>query len=197
MDIYVDFDRTLYNTDQLYSDMFKTINNYGITSDMFENGKQEFFQKPILFNFIELTRYICNKYNMSPAVISELLTILENGEKYLYSDSNEFLLKMKHKNYNTSILTYGDINFQMLKLTPLSTCNIIDNIIITSNYKFLLDLDYNNSIFIDDNPRDLMGLSQQGAKKVIRVKRKNSKYYNSKLLNNEIPIFYNLEDLTI
>ena len=125
------------------------------------------------------------------------LKYLENGEKYLYSDSNEFLLKMKHKNYNTSILTYGDINFQMLKLTPLSTCNIIDNIIITSNYKFLLDLDYNNSIFIDDNPRDLMGLSQQGAKKVIRVKRKNSKYYNSKLLNNEIPIFYNLEDLTI
>lgn len=197
MNIYVDFDRTLYNTDELYNDMFKVINSYGITCELFEINKEEYFTKPILFNFIKLTKYICNKYNISLDVITELLMILANGEKYLYSDSSDFLLKMKERNYNVSLLTYGDVNFQMLKLTPLSICDIIDNIIISSNYKFQLDLNYKDSIFIDDNPRDLLGLLHNDAQKVIRIKRQNSKYCNNKLSNNKIPSFSNLRDLII
>ena len=197
MDLYIDFDRTLYNTDELYRDMFKVINSYGITNEIFEKSKDEFFSKPILFNFIKLTKYICYKYNISYRVLEDLLMILQSGEKYLYDDSYDFLSKLKKNKYNISILTYGDMNFQMLKLTPLSICDIIDDIIISSNYKFEPDLNYKNSIFIDDNPRDLLGLADNGAQKVIRIKRENSKYCNEQISNKRISSFKNLEDITI
>lgn len=197
MNLYIDFDRTLYNTDKLYSDMLKVINNYGITNELFKKSKNDFFSSPILFNFIKLTRYICYNYNIPLSIIDDLLTVIKGGEKYLYDDSYSFLFEMKEEDYNISLLTYGDFNFQMLKLTPLSICDVIDNIIISCKYKFELDLNYKNSIFIDDNPRDILGLLSHGAKKVIRIQRKNSKYCNEKLSNNEISSFQSLKDINI
>ena len=187
--MYIDFDRTLYDTDKLYMDMFKIINSYGITEKMFEDYKNEFFRKPILFNYIKLIKYICRKENIDYNIILELLNLVQNGEKYLYSDSYDFIKKMKRDNYNVSLLTYGDSNFQMLKVTPLKICDIIDTIIISSDYKFNLNLDYENSLFIDDNPRDLLGFANKGALKIIRIKRENTKYCNEKLTNSSIASF--------
>lgn len=197
MNMYIDFDRTLYDTDKLYRDMFKIINSYGITEKMFEDYKNEFFCKPILFNYIKLIKYICRKENIDYNIILELLNLVQNGEKYLYSDSYDFIKKMKRDNYNVSLLTYGDSNFQMLKVTPLKICDIIDTIIISSDYKFNLNLDYENSLFIDDNPRDLLGFANKGARKIIRIKRENTKYCNEKLTNSSIASFKSLSDIVI
>ena len=197
MNMYIDFDRTLYDTDKLYMDMFKIINSYGITEKMFEDYKNEFFRKPILFNYIKLIKYICRKENIDYNIILELLNLVQNGEKYLYSDSYDFIKKMKRDNYNVSLLTYGDSNFQMLKVTPLKICDIIDTIIISSDYKFNLNLDYENSLFIDDNPRDLLGFANKGALKIIRIKRENTKYCNEKLTNSSIASFKSLSDIVI
>ena len=46
----------------------------------------------------------------------------------------------------------------MKKLMGSGITSYFDGIIITAEYKFLLDIDYTNGIFIDDDPRDLNGL---------------------------------------
>ena len=43
-------------------------------------------------------------------------------------------------------------------------------------HKGLLKLDYINSIFIDDNPREIDSILSRNPKMIIRMQRDNSKY---------------------
>lgn len=121
------------------------------------------------------------------------MKVINNGEKYVYKDVENFIRKMKAKGLRVNILTYGDFCFQMMKLLILNVCDIIDEIIISRDYKFELELDYQNSIFIDDNPRDLIGFYNKNAYGVIRIARKNAKYSEVELKNEHI-VNYNSFD---
>ncbi len=85
----------------------------------------------------------------------------------------------------------------MLKLLNCEISVIIDNVLITGLYKFETNINYSDSIFIDDNPRDLIGLCNNNAKKVIRIKRKNTKYSNCKLDNKDILTYNSLNAIDL
>lgn len=196
-DIYIDFDRTIYNTDKLYKDMDNVIKKYGIKKERFKEVEKIIFKEPILFNYISVIKYICDKDGISKKVIEELKKILLRGDTYIYEDTYDFIKKYKNEGYIIHILTYGDLNFQLMKLSNLSVCDIINSIFVTQNYKFDLDLNYSNSIFIDDNPRDLIGLFNNNARIVIRIKRDGLKYSDSKLENNKISVCKNLKEIDL
>lgn len=195
--IYLDFDRTIYNTDLLYSDMDKVIQKYGIDKKLFDETKKKIFKEPILFDYFKVINYICDHHKLSLQVISDLKNIINNGNKYIYDDVDIFIRQIKKEGYNVNILTYGDMSFQLKKLSNLDICDIIDNIFIVSDYKFNLELDYKNSIFIDDNPRDLEGLCNRMAWKVIRISRNNTKYAKMKVENEIIENYDSLSKLNI
>lgn len=195
--IYLDFDRTVYNTDELYNDMNKVILKYGIEQWQFDIVKNKIFEKPILFNYFKVIDYICNTNKISVKVLHELESIVRNGDKYIFDDVEEFIKNAKNKGYTVNILTYGDRNFQLKKLSNLYICDIIDNIFISNNYKFNLDLNYIDSIFIDDNPRDLEGLYNCVAGKVIRISRENTKYAKVEIKNKNIKNYKSLREISI
>lgn len=195
--IYLDFDRTIYDTDSLYKDMNEIIMKYGIDLEQFEKVKRMIFGEPILFNYFKVIKYISYHNDISLKIIEELENIINNGDKYIYNDVEKFIKNAKSNGYTINILTYGDANFQLRKLSKLRICDIIDNIFIVSVYKFDLELDYTNSIFIDDNPRDLEGLYKKKAGKIIRISRKNTKYSKIKLDNNYIENYNSLSDIDI
>lgn len=193
--IYLDFDRTIYNSDLLYNDMNDIIIKYGIDLERFEKAKKEVLKEPILFNYFMVIDYICHSDKISFKIIEELESVINNGNKYIYHDVENFIKKAKSKGYIVNILTYGDLNFQLKKLSNLNICGIIDNIFITSFYKFNIDVDYKNSIFIDDNPRDLIGLYNKQAGKVIRILRKCTKYSKIKIKNKAIENYSSLDEI--
>ena len=86
--IYLDFDRTIYDTDSLYKDMNEVIKKYGINLEQFEKTKREIFDEPILFNYFKVVEYICNHNNIPLKIIDELQYIINNGDKYVYNDCN-------------------------------------------------------------------------------------------------------------
>ena len=72
-------------------------------------------------------------------------------------------------------MTWGDPDFQREKMAISGLEPLFDDIIYTNKLKYQLDIDYANSIFIDDSLRDLAGLLEAGAQEVIRVKRPSGK----------------------
>lgn len=194
-EIYIDFDRTIYNTDKLYSDIVELIKSNGISEEEFYLYQDEYLKKNNLFNIFDLIIWIGKSKKINVDLILEKVDLIINeGEKYIFDDVKEFLTILKNKHIKVNILTYGDYKFQMTKLKPLPILDSINSIIITKSYKYETDLNYKKSIFIDDNPRDLNGLYLKNAKKVIRLNRKQTKYANIKL-DKDIKTYSNLLDV--
>ena len=73
---------------------------------------------------------------------------------------------------------------------------MFDEIIITKDLKYTLDIDYSKGIFIDDKPQDLIGLYSKNPKKVIRLRRIGSKY-SPKDIEINIEEYRNFDEIPI
>ena len=87
--------------------------------------------------------------------------------------------------------------YQMKKLLGSGLMKYFDTITITSKYKFLLDMDYTNGIFIDDDPRDLNGLYEKNPIKVIRIRKPNNKRSKIDIDNKDIEEFVSFDDIEV
>lgn len=85
----------------------------------------------------------------------------------------------------------------MKKLLGSGLMQYFDGIIITSEYKFLLDLKYENGIFIDDDPRDLNGLFEKNAIQVIRIRKPNNKRSKIDINNSQIKEYESFDDIAV
>ena len=125
------------------------------------------------------------------------------GSNYVFPDAFQLLEKLKEKNEPVCILTYvaqrKNLHQQALKLAGSGILPYVTEVYNTTRYKFDLQLDYKNGIFIDDSPRDLEGLYKAGAKNLIRIKKPNNEKRTSKKLNLpiEIPTYESFEKIKI
>jgi len=174
MNYYIDLDSTLYDTPKLVDDILNDIsekinqNTNKNKNDILQELKA-MFNRDKIYNVYELARYFASKYEIDEKVlINSISNIIENGEKYVFDDSINFLKRIKQKENTIYILTYvtkNDIEYQCAKIKGSKLANYVDNVIITSMPKFNLDLKYENGIFIDDNTKDLEGLINRNSKK--------------------------------
>ena len=116
----------------------------------------------------------------------------------IFVDSLRFIKKLKQMGHKIYILSYSkqELDYQILKIANSNISNLFDGIIISKELKFNLDIDYKNGIFIDDNPRDLMGLYSRNPKRLIRLKRKNQKY-SLENLNINIEEYENFDEIPL
>ena len=180
MNYYIDLDSTLYDTTSLVNDMLYTI----------AKNICELTQKGVIEDRITELRSMFNREHS--ILINSVENVILDGKKYVYEDVIDFLKELKEKGHNINILTFvaqEDLSYQLTKIKGSGLSKYIDNIIITSNLKFNLDIEYNKGIFIDDNPNDLIGLASRNPKTLIRMKRKNTKYYTKEVnIDNLIEI---------
>ena len=91
----------------------------------------------------------------------------------MFKDAIDFLEKLNKKKVEICILTYvaqkKNIEQQALKLLGSGILPYVTHVFNTTKYKFELQLDYENGIFIDDSPRDLEGLYKAGARNLIEI----------------------------
>ena len=189
MNYFIDFDGTLYDTTEFKKDMLNTI-----AKTCHEKNKELQYES-LLFDVSTalkmgldidgLCKYMANKYQIKKTLLDNAVNdVLDDGEKYLYEDSIPYLLNLKKEGHNLCLLTYSSQNsveFQKRKIIGSGLYKLFDKIEITTKPKGEFKTDYQNAVFVDDNPKELFGLCQNNPAKVIRIKRANGKYSNMPL----------------
>lgn len=186
MNYYIDFDCTLYDTDALTKAMLVCVakniseNDVNIPFNEAYSEAESMFNSNNIYNIFTLCEHFSNKYNISSEkLISEINLVIDNGEKFVYDDSVEFLNNLKTNLNNITLLTFSPkerLDYQKQKVKGSGLMKFFDNIIFTTEPKWQLDIDYRNGVFIDNNPTDLLNLYNTNPIEVIRVRRITDKY---------------------
>ena len=174
MKIYVDFDRTLFDCDKFLGDLYTLINKYNIAKEIFKECQDQC--KKVGFNPYIILDLVKEKCDFDDRLYQEIDLFMQDTSKYLYSDAINFLEYLKSLNYEVIILSKGNADYQKEKIINAHIDLLYSDLIITCNHKGDLDLDYQESIFIDDNPKEILSIMNQKPKKIIRVQRDNSLY---------------------
>lgn len=206
MNYYFDFDNTLYETAKLTEVMLNGIVNsiYNKTGKNLEDLKKyakENFNSTTgnIFNFAE---EMAEKFKSDKnKVLEDLNNAIYSGESIVFEDARRFVEKLYKNNNKLYILTYipdkKNHDYQMKKIIGSGIAKYFNSIIITSEYKFNLSLDYKNGIFFDDDPRDLNGLFEKNPIKVIRIRKENNKRSKIDMENKEIEEYKTFDDIKI
>ena len=204
MNYYLDY--TLYETSKLTARMLEKIANFVLEKS--ENVGEEIFNE-VTQNFNSTTgniflyaESIAAKYNLDKDEIKlHIKNIIDNGEDMVFEDAKRFLERLKSNGHKIILLTYvpdeKNKDYQNEKIIGSGLKEYFDKIIITSEYKFTIDLDYKNGIFIDDDPRDLLGLYEKNPIKVIRIRKKNNKRSKIDIENKDILEYESFDDIEI
>lgn len=186
MDIYLDFDHTLYNPITLTDEMLSLIcakivdcSKEKIDDCELMNELKGMFNREHIYNIFKLAEYFGDKYKVDSGLLVEAVNkVLANCSKNVFEDVIPFLKSLKEKGHKIFMLSYYEygLEYQMAKITGSKLCDLFDVIIVTGQKKYELTIDYKNSIFIDDNPRDLEGLASREPYRLIRIKRKEGRY---------------------
>lgn len=205
MNYYLDFDNTLYETAKLTALMLEAIANTisestGEDACTLKKEAVENFNSTIdnIFSFAE---NMSKKHGVdSQKVLDKVNEVIDNGNIIVFEDAVRFLKRLKENGHKAFILTYvakGNEEYQMRKLLGSGLMQYFDGIIITAEYKFLLDLKYENGIFIDDDPRDLNGLFEKNAIQVIRIRKPNNKRSKIDINNSQIKEYESFDDIAV
>lgn len=202
MNIFIDFDHTLYNTPLLTFDMLSSLATY-ITNFSKENYTSIFetlknkFKRGEIYDIYELITYFSKEYGYN---ISEATTIINNvisnGKQYLFEDSIAFLQTMKQQNHKIYILSYNEneVYFQAVKIAGSGLLKFVDGIFPSTTLKGDIPLDFSKCVFIDDKPKDLISIYNNKPLKIFRIRRKNDTYSE---IETNLPIteFTSLKEL--
>ena len=194
MKFYLDFDYTIFDTYEFRKELYKILESNGIDRKYLKLTLETENSK--LINIRETFKELSVKTNTPINNFIEPLEKLYNEcEKYIYPDVVNFLEYLREKNCDIYILTWGQKEFQKEKVSASKIEKYLDGVIYTEKLKYNLDIDYKNSVFIDDSIRDLKGLYNKKAKHVFRIKRINGKNSNRELNANEILEFNSLTEI--
>lgn len=174
MKIYIDFDRTLFDCDRFLEDIYKIIDKYHIPKELFKECQSQCKRKG--FNPYLILNKVEKSFSFNEKLYQEVALLMSNTANYLYSDSISFLKYLKEKGYYIVILTKGNKDYQREKISNTTILNYCDELMITMKHKGKLNIDYQNSLFIDDNPVEISSILEKKPKGVFRVKRPNSRY---------------------
>lgn len=205
MNYYIDFDNTLYNTPKLTERMINSIIDSMVEQKrldkkiLYKECKSN-FNKENIYNIYILAEQLATKYglDLSP-IISNLNSVILNGNDLVFDDVIPFLKKIKSKKHRLYMLSFSkdNLQYQSAKISGSGLADYFDALFITSVPKYKLDINYKNGIFIDDQPTDLLGLYSKKPKEVIRLRRKENKYSKKELNNENIKEYIDLYQVDI
>lgn len=196
MNYYLDFDYTLFNTYEFRKGLYKILEENGLDKNYLKITPEMKQNNPKLLNVKEVFKSLSKSKNIPlEKFLAPLKELYDMAEKFVYSDTIEFIKYLKENENKVYILTWGDKEFQEEKLKASKLYNYFDGIIYAEKLKYELEIDYENSIFVDDSIRDLKGLYNKNAKQIYRIKRINGKNSNKELNIKEIKEFKSLKEL--
>ena len=192
MKVYVDFDRTLFDCDKFLGDLYTLVNKYNITKEIFKECQNQCKRKG--FNPYLILDLVKEKMDFDDKLYDDVKKLMSQTKRYLYHDTIPFLDNLKKLNYEVVILTKGNSVYQKEKIFNAKLDYLYSKLIVTMKHKGELKIDYQNGIFIDDNPKEILSILTKNPKIIIRVRRDNTKYSDD-LLNDNILTVESLEEI--
>ena len=204
MNIFIDFDHTLYNTPLLTVDMLNALASYISKNssknfneilqelkDKFKRGKDN------IYDIYKLVEHFSTIYNFDEKIATKVVNdVISNGKQYLFDDSIPFLESLKKQNHKIYILSYNEkeVYFQAIKIAGSGLLKYVDGMFPITTPKGELPIDFSNSVFIDDKPKDLISIYNKNPFKIFRIRRKLDTYSDVET-NLPIPEFDSLKEL--
>lgn len=185
MNIYIDFDGTIFDINTLNKDFI----------NLFKNIDKDYISYLITKhkNYDIVTNILIKEFNLDNDTINKVNNLYNNN--YTYPDAIAFLEKY-YKKYNLILLTYTkSIDYQEKKIKSSKIKKYFKDIIISTIDKSKLNIDYVNNIFIDNNPKELKKLVNNNAKHIIRINHINDNYNKMKLDTENIPEYKDFIEL--
>ena len=191
MKIYIDFDGTLFDTNQLYQNFVNVFSKYNIEEQYIKKKMKEKYQKHKSFDI--LAKEIINENNLDNDILKEIDKIY--SKKLIYPDIIPFLEKHYQK-YELILLTLGNKTYQQKKINSTNINKYFKDIIITDKDKSKLNINYTKGIFIDNNPKELERFYNSNSLYLIRIKRDTDKYSKYDINIKNIPEFKDFNEIS-
>ena len=192
MKIYVDFDRTLFDCDKFLEDFYSIINKYNIPKSLFKECQSQ--TKKYGFNPSIILDKLSEKYDFDKNIYKDIDMLISNTSNYLFSDTINFLKYLKEKNYQVYVLTRGNSSYQREKIFNSHLEKYYDKLIVTMKHKGNLNIDYNNSVFIDDNIKEIESILKRKPYKMICIDYRDLLEKND-IVGNNVYIVSSLKDI--
>lgn len=188
MKIYIDFDGTIYDTHKLDTKFIEIFQKYNINSKYIKKLINE------IKNYNTIANILIKEFNLNNNILNEINSIY--SYELVFKDTIPFLEKYYQK-YNLILLTLtNDLDYQQKKINSSNLKKYFKEIIITTKDKSkITNINYNNGIFIDNNPLELKKFYNSNATNLIRIKRDNDKYSKLSLNINNIKEYKNFTEL--
>lgn len=162
--LFIDFDKTLFNTDLFKERIFKVFSQMGFSQSEID---QTYFAESLSGKYDtngQIEKLIKLRQFDTKIAEMKIKSIIFDAGNMLYNDSAEFLDGVNRKKYETDLLTFGDVDFQKKKLVRSGLKEKFDNCYYTDieKYKYLEDLVEKDEFFIviDDRGDALERISQ-------------------------------------
>lgn len=190
--LYIDFDATLFDSDEYDKELTLICNKYGISPLKSTKIRKQIFKKNTDFEVNQFIDYLINKENVDKSIYKEIEIFKKKS--FLYSDTLGFLKEVS-KHFDLCLLTCGNKNNQIEKIKASKINKLFKEIIITAGDKSsLANVDYKNGVFIDNNPKEIENLVKKTSK-VYRVRRSTDKYSVYNLTSDKVLEKETLNDL--
>lgn len=113
--VYVDFDKTLYDTEAFSQDLCTVIaRKANLPLSKVEQDKHSFFSDPVLGGY-DYEAHIVS-YGLDPTMMWQALETLVQQNNYLYAESTDFITSLRDDGYEPRILSFGEKRFQLTKI---------------------------------------------------------------------------------
>lgn len=186
---YVDFDRTIFDTQSFLEDIYEILEKYHIPKEVFIKKSFEVDE----FNPYKILNLLEDDCPFSSNLFVDIDRLVEKSMVYLYYDALVFLRDIKKKGHTLVLLTKGDAEFQNNKIDHTDIRKIFDKVIITSEDKGNLNIDY-RGIFIDDKIDEIESILTRNPYKVYLIDRE---YQYDKVNNEKIILIHSLKEVEL
>jgi len=118
--VYIDFDRTLFDTPRFSNDLSQTVAKYAnVSLEQTRIDAAAFYTHAVLRSF-DFEAYVA-AYGLDPEVMLERVSQLVHTHDYLYADSANFIQALHKDSLSPKILSFGEHRFQHAKIAPTLT----------------------------------------------------------------------------
>ena len=182
--LVVDFDRTVFDSDALYQDLYSLCAARAVPRGMLDYSLGLVPPNNLLFNFFQMVECSLAAHGLRfEKLIIELRDFVrEEGSKYVFPDVHLFLDFAIESGCKIAILTHGDITFQLAKFDGSGLSASCHSFTATQDLKWQQREIFGSQalVFLDDNPKNIDGVkSRFPAVMVVEVKRPGTKYFNA------------------
>lgn len=190
MNIFLDFDDTIFNTKSFRSDLEKTFVLCGVSEDIFHSSYEKVKQAHTsqnaitTYDFDSHLAYLAKHYDIDPqCLVDHVDELLTRSGEYIFSDVLDFFSWAKSREANLFLVSYGTSSFQEKKIVHSRVETFLSCSVIGSENKgevvsrFLEKLSQKSAWFVDDRIFYIREVKKKNPQvKTILLKRDQSRY---------------------